>query len=89
MATFENPNNGYREDVGGGSVVLALLFGWFYFVVKGLWSHVLIQAIVVVALAVLTGGPGALIAVPLWIGYAVATPSILRARYLRTGWREV
>jgi hypothetical protein len=28
MATYENQANGYRETVGAGSVVLALLFGW-------------------------------------------------------------
>lgn len=89
MTTFEHPLNGHREEVTPAAGVLAFLFGWFYFVAKGLWPHVLLQLLIVLAAAALTGGPGVIIAIPLWVGYALATPSLLRARYLRAGWRQV
>ncbi len=89
MKTFENPSNGYRESVDGYSILWALLFGWVYYAVRGLWAHMFIQVVIVVVLALMTGGPGALIAFPMWLIYAFMTPSIIEGRYQKMGWREV
>lgn len=87
--TFKNPVNGYTEKVSGLSILWALLFGWFYFLIVGLWPHALIEIAVAVTLGVMTGGPGALLALPIWIVYAFFTPKLLATKYKRAGWVEV
>lgn len=89
MPTFKNTANGYTESVDNWSMLWALLFGWIYFGVRGLWAHIAIQVLIVFGLAAATGGAGALIAVPIWIVYAILTPTIIRQRYLKAGWVEV
>lgn len=89
MTTFENPANRYREEVTAAAILWSLLFGWIYFAVRGLWAHVVIQFAVTIGLGLLTGGSGALIGVPLWLGYAFASPALLRTKYRRAGWRQV
>lgn len=89
MATFEHPGNGHRERVTLAAGLLALLFGLFYFLVKGAWQHALLQ-LAVLAVGGLALGPAvAVLMIPLWLGYALAAPAIMRARYLRAGWRQV
>lgn len=89
MATFEHPGNGHREEVTATSGVLAFLFGFVYFLVKGVWPHALLQIAVLVFGAVLLGPAVLVVAFPLWVGYAFAAPSILRSKYLRSGWKQV
>jgi hypothetical protein len=48
---FRNPNNGYVETASV-PFLWTLLFGCFYFAVKGIWSHAIIAGI----LAICTGG---------------------------------
>lgn len=89
VPTFQNPQNDHRESVDSLAILWSLLFGWIYFAAKGLWAHIAIQVIIVLSLGMLTGGPGALIAVPLWLVYACLAPSIIAGRYRTAGWREV
>lgn len=89
MATFENPANGYREEAGGLIWLWALLFGLFYFLVKGLWTHAAIQTVLIIGSAAALGPAGIPVMFLVWIGYTFAAPGIVRARYQRLGWREV
>ena len=36
---FRNPSNGYTEKVSMFVWLWVLLFGGFYFIVKGVWTH--------------------------------------------------
>lgn len=74
---FENPANGYQEEVSL-PWLWALLFGGFYFAVKGIWTH----ASVGLGLAFLTFGIS-------WVVYPFFASTIVRRHYLRKGWREV
>ena len=49
---FENPTNGYKEGVSSIAWLWCLLFGFFYFAVKGVWRHALLGII----FAILTAG---------------------------------
>lgn len=90
MATvFQNPSNGYTEQVSGAAWLWTLLFGFFYLAAKSLWMHVFIQLAVFIFFGAVLG-PALLIIGPIvWIGYAIAINSILEAKYRRMGWREI
>jgi hypothetical protein len=47
--TFENPANRHQETIGGGSSLGVFFLGVIYLVYKGLWAHVFIWLLVVVA----------------------------------------
>lgn len=85
---FENPSNGHRESADL-AWLFAFLFGFFYFAVKGLWTHVVIQLAAIVLLLAAFGPPGTMFVLLMWLAYAFAAPSILRSAYLRRGWHEV
>lgn len=74
---FKNPQNGYVE-AAGLSFLWCLLFGAFYFMVKGVWSH----ALVGLGLAVLTCGIS-------WFVYPFFAAGIVRRHYLGKGWTEI
>lgn len=74
---FKNPSNGYIETANA-AWFWVLLFGCFYFAVKGVWAHVLISA----ALAIATSGVS-------WFIYPLFAPGIMRRYYLKNGWIEV
>ena len=44
---FTNPVNGYTEKLGWPGL-WTLIFGSFYFAVKGIWSHALISLILAI-----------------------------------------
>lgn len=86
---FENPLNGYREEVSDTCSLWVALFGMLYLMYKGLWAHVFIWFLLVSVPAVLTGGVAIVLTLPLvTIGYALSIRGILRSRYLRKGWKE-
>jgi len=89
MSRFENPGNGYREEVSPLTWLWVLLFGWVYMLVKGLWGHVALQVALIFGAALLSGGPGAFIGIPLWLVYVFAAKGILERRYLRRGWKQI
>lgn len=74
---FKNPSNGYIEEVSY-TWLWVLLFGCFYFMVKGVWTHVLASFLC----AILTSGVS-------WLIYPFFAPSIIRKHYLRKGWVEI
>lgn len=75
--TFENPANQYRETASA-PWAWTLLFGCFYFAAKGIWRH----AIIGFFAAIFTVGIS-------WLIYPFLAGGIVRADYLRRGWREV
>ena len=72
---FVNPANGHVERIND-AWAWVLVFGCFYFAVKGVWSHALIGLI----LALMTGGLS-------WLVYPFFAARIMRTFYLRKGWR--
>ena len=85
---FQNPTNGYVEKATGGFTWLwAFLFGPLYYVYKGAWPAAFVYLLLV--FSPLTGGNGGiLIAIVLWVIFAIAIyPAVDRA-YRRAGWIE-
>ena len=76
MATYENPHNGKRVTVGSlGPFLGALLFGGFYFLVKGSVKHFFISWLV----AICTVGVS-------WLFYPFFAPGIIRRMYEDKGY---
>lgn len=76
---FENPSNNYREYGSGGLAFLfTLLFGCFFFAIKGIWSHFFISLI----LAIVTVGIS-------WLIYPFFVSGIIKKHYLKKGWIEI
>ena len=79
MSYFRNPANGYVEQVSGTfSWLWCLLFGFFYFAVKGNWKH----AIIGLVLAVITSGIS-------WLIYPFFVYTINENYYQQRGWTKV
>lgn len=74
---FKHPANGHVEEVSMPGLWV-LLFGFFYFAVKGVWTH----AIVDFLLACVTLGLS-------WLVYPFLASGIMRKHYLKQGWAEV
>lgn len=87
---YRNPQNGHTEEVNGMTPIWAFLFGWIYLAVRGMWAHIAIQLLIIVAAAA-TGLPGLafVAAIVLWLVYGFATPAILDNRYRHAGWQAV
>lgn len=87
--TYRNPVNGYEETVSSASSFWAFFFGVFWFAVKGLWGHVVIQLLLGAVLLGSLGGPGFMLYLVVNAIYCALAPSILEKSYLRRGWVEV
>jgi len=74
---FQNPNNGYVEDVSAPGL-WCLLFGPFYFAIKGAWAHALIST----AVALVTCGLS-------WLIYPFFAGRVIERQYLRNGWTKL
>ncbi|MDP3013051.1 MAG: hypothetical protein Q8M92_02330 [Candidatus Subteraquimicrobiales bacterium] len=74
---FQNPTNGYIEEVSSPGL-WTFLCGFLYFAVKGVWTH----AIAGLVLAIFTWGIS-------WLIYPFFASSIMRTHYLRKGWVEI
>jgi hypothetical protein len=73
---FKNPQNSYIEEASSSlSWLWVLLFGPFYWIVRGIWKHAVLSFL----LALFTFGISHLI-------YPFFTYSILKAHYLKNGW---
>lgn len=102
MPVFENPMNGYRENVGLGTVIGVALLGVLYLIYRGLWGYALLWFLVVpfttLALAILAGDRG-MFDGPLWLpvmiiaaphlAFSAFSVVVLEKKYLRQGWRQV
>ena len=76
--SFKNPSNGYVEVISKYTWFWCLLFGLFYFLYKGIWSHTIIGFI----LAFITSGIS-------WFIYPFFAKKILINSYLKAGWIDV
>lgn len=74
---FENPSNGYVEEIDG-AWFYSLLFGAFYFAYKG----ALMAAILGFVAAMFTFGLS-------WLLMPIFADDILRKSYLQRGWKEI
>jgi hypothetical protein len=85
---FQNPSNGYTEEVGC-AFLWCFLFGIFYFMVKRQWAHVAVLAMLIV-LSILTYGIALpfLLVIMLFV-YPFFAKGIVRRSYLRKGWIPV
>jgi hypothetical protein len=61
----------------------------FYFIVKGIWVHAIVIALLWFAFLGSLGPGGIVVMLFVWIGYAAAANGIVRKAYLRKGWNEV
>ena len=75
---FQNPMNNYQEKVSSSVFLWVLIFGSFYFMVKGIWAHAVISLIC----AVCTFGAS-------WLIYPFFAKGIVRRNYLKKGWIEI
>lgn len=73
--TFKNDKN-FVED-SSIPFLWCLLFGFIYFIYKGIWTH----AVISLLLAIVTAGVS-------WIIYPFFASEIVRNKYLRDGWIE-
>lgn len=74
---FKNPSNGFVEE-SSSPWLWCLLFGTFYFMFKGVWTHAVLSFIV----AVFTGGLS-------WLIYPFFAKQILITHYNKMGWEGV
>jgi PEGA domain len=74
---FRNPTNNYAEEVSIPGL-WTFLFGTFYFIAKGIWTHALLSAL----LALCTFGIS-------WLIYPFFASGIVRAHYGKKGWVEI
>lgn len=74
---FENPSNGYRKNLSA-CWFWVLLFGVFYFAIKGVWTHVFAG----ILLGIITVGFS-------WLIYPFFASGIMRNHYLTKGWIEI
>ena len=84
---FKNPANNYIEE---RSVpwLWAFFFGGFYFLLSGLWVHVVFY-MVLSSILFLLDPPAVLLMVFVNIGYVIAADGIIRNSYLQKGWVEI
>ena len=87
---FENPINGYKEDVDGEACFGMFFFGALYLAYRGLWKHVFIWLIIVGIPTFAGGGPAIILVLPIVsLIYTLLIQGILETDYLRRGWKDV
>jgi len=82
---FKNTQNGFMKD-SPCPWLWTFLFGFFYFLYKGIWLHAAIMLVVAI-LAYVTDNT--IISIVLLIGYTCVANKIVRHHYLSNGWVEV
>lgn len=82
---FQHPQSKAVLEVANGlSWLWMLLLGPIYLAYKGIWGHVVVYILLIFLLAVTVVGP-----LFIWVGYAIATQSIIRKHYIHKGWVEI
>lgn len=74
---FINPTKNYQEEANS-PFLYCLLFGFFYFAYKEVWSHAAIS----LGAAIVTGGIS-------WFIYPFFAKEAVRKNYLKNGWTQV
>lgn len=88
--TFVHPQNGHQESLSSLAWLWCLIFGVFYLLAKGLWSHALLAVVLIAVAGVMGGGSAALLAsIVIWIGYSACVSHLWSRKYLRLGWIQV
>lgn len=85
---FKNSVNGHEVTLSSPAFFY-LLFGIFYLIYHGLWTHILIQIVATLIFLAGLGEPGFLFSIFLHIGYAFFITGIIKDKYLNKGWQEV
>jgi hypothetical protein len=85
---FRNPANGHIEEK---SVpwLWALLFGFFYFLVSGIFIHAIIMVVIGGALFAAMGEPAILLMILMQLYYASVANPLVERYYLRKGWQKI
>ena len=89
LAVFEHPQNGYREQVPRLAWLWMMLFGIFYLMARQLWGHVVIVALIIVAVVMVSPWLLLWVALPAWLFYIGKAGELISASYYRRGWRLV
>ena len=85
---FRNPENGHIER-RFEPWLWALIFGGFYFLVGGHWTHFVVWIALTIGAWAVHPGFGLMVSIILAIVYSALANSIVRSSYLRDGWVEV
>lgn len=83
---YENPQNGYREEIPTGFNVWVLLFGPFWYLFNGMIGKGILWFVVALILASFTFGIGALV---IWIILAFKANKAREKQYLSNGWKFI
>lgn len=75
---FKNTLNGHTETISHLTWLWVLLFGFIYWMVKGVWQHAMLSLI----LAVLTYGIS-------WLIYPFFAKKLMIQHFLHNGWELV
>lgn len=93
---FQNPQNGYVEEVGTASLALTSVFGPIYLLYRGAWFaalvHLLVAPITFGAALLISGGAPAIVLPIFFAGLfwiAFFTQPLVCIAYLRRGWHEI
>lgn len=85
---FRNPVNGHIEEKNV-PWLWSLLFGVFYFLVSGIFVHVIIMLVIGVALFAAMGESAIILVIFMQLYYASVANPIVENYYLRKGWQKV
>jgi len=86
---FENPDNGHREAISADTQLWATLFGFLYFLYKGVWTHAAISAFVTYVLYSFLWLFSIPVIILFWTIYGRHAADLIANHYLKKGWREV
>lgn len=86
---FENPANGFREEVNGLDSAGAFFLGFIYLAIKGLWRHAVAILVAYLLLFSIFGPSAGIFIIGIWIWYTFTIQSLLSKQFLRQGWKDV
>jgi hypothetical protein len=86
---FENPANGFRQEVGASATLGAVVLGPIYFALVGAWGWALAEFLISCSLILGLGAFGVLPAILFQLCVALLAQKIAVESYLKKGWREV
>lgn len=86
---FENPANGFRQEVSASATLGALVLGPIYFALVGAWAWAAAEFLIAIALILSLGAFGVLLSVLFQLILSLLAQKIASENYLKKGWREV
>lgn len=85
---FKNKSNGYIETKSH-PLLWTFLFGGFYFILSGVWTHIILWFVISIFLFSSLGPSATILVFVMNFVYMLAAESIIRNQYLRKGWIEI